>query len=410
MEEHVNRWQKARITQALGQRRIVLLAGARQSGKTTLAQDLQTSDVEYRTLDDRAMREAAEADPQDFVVHTRHTLIIDEVQRVPELLPAIKMVVDRNNEAGQYLLTGSANLNAIPSVRESLAGRITKVRLRPFCQGEIAGVRPGFLENAFTDQLPATIDNHDRTTLLERGFRGGYPEAVALPHQQRKGWYIDYVTALLDRDLRDVARIHRMDAMRKLMEVLAAWSSKYMDIAGITSKLSIKRPTVETYINALEALYLVERVPAWTKTDYQRVGTKDKLFMTDCGLMSAILDWHMDQVRFDADRSGKLAETLAFNELMAHVDNDGNYKLYHYRDWEQREVDFLIERLTDRALVGIEIKAGSSVGKNDFKQLKWFQDNLVKDRSFTGIVLYAGSQTLSFGKGLKAVPFGALWS
>jgi predicted AAA+ superfamily ATPase len=354
--------------------------------------------------------EAALADPESFVAHDGQTLIIDEIQRAPELLPAIKRVVDRERRPGQYLLTGSASLSAIPSAQESLAGRVARVRLRPFSQGEMEGRRPGALEMLFSGTVTASLPTTSRNDLLLRAFRGGYPEAVSLPERSRTGWHQDYVSALLQRDLKDLVRIQRMDAMRNLLVVLAAWSSQYMDIAKITRRLSIKRPTVETYINALEALFLAERVPAWTSTDYERVGSKDKLFLTDTGLMGAILDWRMDQVRLDADRSGKLAETFVFTELMAHIDASDDYRLFHYRDWEQRELDFLVERRSDGALLGIEVKASQSATRDHFKHLEWFRDNLSEDRPFQGCVLYTGSSALSFGDRLKAIPISIFWS
>jgi predicted AAA+ superfamily ATPase len=170
--------------------------------------------------------------------------------------------------------------------------------------------------------------------------------------------------------------------MRELVHVLAAWSGKFMDLSAIGSGLSIRRPTIESYINALETLYLVERVDPWTRTDYARIGIRSRLFMVDSSLMASLLRWKMDQVRFDPDRSGKLIETYAFNEIMAQVDaGDGRYELFHYRDREKREIDFLIER-ENSALLGIEIKAGSAISKSDFKHMKWFQKNLAKNRAF----------------------------
>jgi predicted AAA+ superfamily ATPase len=198
--------------------------------------------------------------------------------------------------------------------------------------------------------------------------------------------------------------------MRDLVRTLAAWSGKFMDLSAIGSGLSIRRPTIESYINALETLYLIERVYPWTKTDYARVGKQSRLFMVDSGLMASLLSWKMDQVRLDSDRSGKLVETFAFNEIMAQVDaGDGRYELFHYRDREKREIDFLIER-EDNALLGIEIKAGSAVEKKDFNHMRWFQKNLTKSRIFIGIILYTGEFPASFGNNLWAVPFGLLWS
>jgi uncharacterized protein len=194
------------------------------------------------------------------------------------------------------------------------------------------------------------------------------------------------------------------------VNILAAWSGKFMDLSAIGSGLSIHRPTIESYINALEALYLIERVAPWAKTDYARVGKQSKLYMVDSGLAASLLGWKMDRIRFDSDRSGKLIETFAFNEIMAQVEaGNGRYELFHYRDREKREIDFLIER-EDDALLGIEIKAGSAVGKRDFNHLKWFQENRLKNKQFVGIILYAGEFPASFGDNLWAVPFGSLWS
>lgn len=411
MKKLYERWQKWTIAKALKTRRVLLLCGARQCGKTTLARQIVSKGTMYRTLDDLALRQLAITDPQGFVKHTGKTLIIDEIQRAPDLLSAIKLVVDENTEPGQYLLTGSANIQSIPHIQESLAGRIRKIRLRPLTQGELLEALPTFLENAFKQKFLLPKNNiYDRKKILEIAFRGGFPEAIKLNHAERQQWHKDYIAALLERDLADIAHITRLDAMRKLINILAAWSGKFMDISAIGSGLSIRRPTIETYLNALEALYIVERIQPWTRTDYERVGKQSKLYMADSGLMTSILRWHIDQVELDADRSGKLVETFIFNELASQVDvHNGRYELLHYRDREQREIDFLIER-DDHALLGIEVKTGSTISTTDFKHLAWFRDNIAKERPFIGIVMYSGEHAGSMGDNLWAVPFGALWN
>lgn len=404
------RWQQHAIERALQTRRVLLISGARQCGKTTLAKELKTSeDVNYLTLDDPATRRVAESDPRGFVQHYGKTLVIDEVQRVPDLISAIKIKVDEDTRAGQYLLTGSVNLQSSPGVRESLAGRIRKIRLRPLSQGEILETSPDFLDRAFKRDFGRSGQTYDRNAMIDISFRGGFPEVLPFDDAERKLWHRDYLDALLDHDLRDIANIQRRDAMFELVRVLAAWSGKFMDVSAIGAGLSISRPTVETYINALEALYMVERVSPWTYTDYGRVGNRSKLFMTDSGLMSSVLGWNRDQVRMDADRSEKLVETFMFNEIAALADASyGRYDLFHYRDREKREIDFLVGR-EDGALLGIEVKAGSAIGRSDFKNLKWFGENISGDREFTGIVLYSGEFAGSMGDGLWAVPFSAIW-
>ncbi len=404
------RWQRDTLEKALETRRVLLLRGARQCGKTTLARDLVSQDIAYRTLDDPAVRQIAETDPRGFVKHAEKTLIIDEVQRAPELLSAIKISVDEDTRPGQYLLTGSADMRSSPGVRESLAGRIRKVRLRPLTRGEILGASPDFLDRAFRQDFGRPDRVYDRDAMLDISFGGGFPEAILLGDAERKLWHRDYADALLERDLRDLGRIQRRDAMSELVRTLAAWSGRFMDISSIGAGLSVTRSTVETYINALEALYVVERLRPWRRTDYARAGRRPRLFMTDSGLMSSILGWDRRQVRMDADRSGKLVETFMFNEIAAQADaHAGKYDLFHYRDREKREIDFLIER-EDSALLGIEIKAGSAIGTKDFRNLSWFKKNIARERQFTGIVLYSGEIAGSMGDGLWAVPFGTVWN
>jgi predicted AAA+ superfamily ATPase len=404
------RWQSAQIAQRMRDRRVVLLSGARQSGKTTLARQLRSDTTEYVTLDDPIAREAAQADPLGFVKRQGLTLIIDEIQRVPDLLPAIKLVVDENNRAGQFLLTGSANLGAIPQANESLAGRVAKVRLRPLSVGEQKQAGAHFLERAFGGDFSNTLPAFTRAELTELALTGGYPEAITLNASGRRAWHRDYIDALLERDLSDITRIHRLDAMRKLIEVVAAWSSKQMNVADIGSGLSITRPTLEAYLGALEALFLIDRVPAWTKGDYDRVGKRDKLFMADTGLMAHLLKWRPADVGQNSDRIGKLIETFVYNQLAALIDLNRDYRLFHYRDREKREIDFVIERETDGAILAVEVKSALSVKADDFQHIRWFAETMAGGRPFSGIVLYSGSEVFPFRHRMKAIPVSALWA
>jgi len=403
------RWSKAIIENALKHRRVVILEGSRQCGKTTLAQEFINKDVIYRTLDDVSLLEGAQADPHNFVENSSNLMIIDEIQRAPLLLPAIKKVVDEDTRYGQFLLTGSANIQSLPSINESLAGRVKNIRLRPLSEGEIRGVTPTFLKNAFAQNMTVKSNALNRNQIIDIAFRGGFPEAIKLNSRERSSWHKDYLQAILQRDLKDIINIKRQGTMNELVAILAAWSSKFMDISSIGSSLSIQRTTLESYTNALEALYLIEKIDPWIKTDYDRVGKHSKIFMTDSGMMSSILKWKKDQLQFDSDKIGKLIETFIFNELSSQIDlcND-EYTLYHYRDREKREIDFLIER-EDGMLLGIEVKSATTITKDSFKHLKWFQNNIAKKGQFIGIVLYTGKSIVSFGEGLWAVPMSILW-
>lgn len=405
----IRRIQEQSLYTALEQRRVVLLTGPRQCGKTTLSKHLKLENSAYFSLDDATFLQAAIQDPQGFVISHRRTTIIDEIQRAPTLLTAIKMIVDNNTEYGQFLLTGSANLNALPSVQESLAGRVKKIRLRTLTQTEIEGNQGDFLKNAFEQTFATPAIAKSKADILKYCFRGGYPEVLNLSQRQRQSWHEDYVQALLERDLRDVAKIRNVGAMYELVKVLCSWTGKFINMNELASHLSINYLSLDTYIRALEALFIVERLEPWMKIDYQRIGRRPKFFINDTGLVCSLLRWQQDQILFDSDRSGKIVETFVFNELATLIDrSNGEYGLYHYRDREGREIDFLIER-DDGAMLGIEVKAGSSVGMGDFKHLVWMQKLLHNQRPFIGIILYTGQYVLPFGKNFWAVPMASIW-
>jgi predicted AAA+ superfamily ATPase len=407
MSEYPRR-QAEKIKDALKIRRVVVISGARQTGKTTLLRQLSDKNTVYRSLDNTALFAAAKEDPMSFVKNSSGTLMIDEVQKVPALIPEIKQAVDNDNRSGQYLLTGSANLGSLPGVSESLAGRVKNIRLRPLTVGEIMSGKPQFLDRVFAGDFPAKIRGYDRDTIFNIAFRGGYPEAVRLTPKDRVDWHRDYIETMIIRDLKDIANIRRQNALKELVGILASWSGKLMELSAICAGLGISKSTAVSYINALEALYLFEKVPPWIKTDYDRVGRSPKSYMSDTGLMSSILGWKQDRVFFDSDRSGKLMETFVFQEIAAQVDFNGQCSLFHYRDRKNHEIDFLVER-DDGVIAGIEVKAGQTVNGKDFEPQRWFKDNIVKDKSkYIGIVLYSGEDTLRFGD-MLAVPTAALW-
>lgn len=403
------RWVQRILERALDTRRVLIISGARQVGKTTLAKQAVTDNAIFRTLDDTALLSVALQDPQGFLEHDTKTLVIDEVQKAPQLLSAVKMVVDTSNAPGQFVLTGSSDVRSNPNIKESLAGRVKNIRLRGLTEGEILGVEPTFIRRLFTLDFPSQILGCTKARVLNLALRGGYPEALRLEKNERKDWYKDYLNALIEHDLKDIASIKNEDALRKIIKILAAWSSKYMDISGICAASGLSKPTLNEYIALIERLYICERVHPWVSADYDMVGRTDKIYMTDTGLMAATLGWHYDAVAFDADRYGKLIETFVFNELSAQIDLNNDCTLHHYRDRRNREIDFIIEN-DQGDIAGVEVKGGSHVTGEDFKHLKWFKENLVKDRKFCGIVLYSGENTLRFGDDLYAVPIAALWA
>ena len=413
MAKEYKRWQVESTQNALKNRRAVAISGARQTGKTTITRQINSIDGIFLNLDDASMLKAAEDDPKEFVknLSKEKTMIIDEIQKAPSLISEIKLAVDKNNRPGQYLITGSANIQTLARISDSLAGRIKHIRLRPLATGEIMGKRPAFLQCAFSGKFPMQIKGYDKSKIIEIALKGGYPEALRINNEKgRREWHTDYLNSLVTKDLMEIENVRRLDSVRDLLKIMAGWSSKYIDKNQITCSLEISRATLDTYLNALESLFILERVAPWVRTDYELVGKRSKIYMTDTGLMASLLKWKKENLPLDADRLGKLMETFVFQEIAAQIDLDSDYSLYQYRDAKKREIDFLVEK-EGEGLAGIEVKASSSVSKSDFAPQIWFKENIVKGKyPYRGIVLYTGENTLSFGDGMLAVPIAALWA
>ena len=412
MSDYIPRWHSATIEQHLQTFRVLTLMGPRQCGKTTLCEQLVSPQAKLRTLDDSATLNLARAGLKEFVRHDNDLLIIDEVPRVPDLLLAAKQVVDRNNRPGQFMLTGSANVPALPQVKESLAGRTSLIRLRTLSHGELIGAKPNFLERAFGQRFSYSANDPSiaRAEFIELALRGGYPSVLNLSSEDRQRWHRYYIETLIAQDLRAMTNILRHDAMQNLIFLAAAWSSKHLNQSKLAQQLEIKRDTLREYLEYLKMLFLIDQLPPWTKTDYRKVGRRKKLFFTDSGLMASLLELQASQVIYDSDTLDKLMATWAYNELVSQMELESHkYFMYHYHDNNQRSVDFIVETRGDQSLLGIKVKAAANFSPSDFKHLQWFRDNLAQGREFTGILLYAGDIAGSIGDNLWAVPFNYLW-
>ena len=402
----IERWMKQPLVELMGVRRGVNLTGARQAGKTTLAAAMDFASVRHYTLDDRTMRQAAERDPTGFVKRAEgETLVIDEVQKVPDLLDAIKVAVDGDDARSQYLLTGSSNIRFAKAVRDSLAGRLGRVRLRTLSLGEINGNPPTFLEEAFGHSFRSQYPDMDKRCVIHAGFLGGYPEPRGFTDRHRRDWFRTYLDDILQKDIRDVTEIRKLSVLRQVATWLLARTAQFFTMEELAAKTGIAKVTASTYLDALEALYLFDKVPAWAKSDYELVGKRPKWVATDSGLVANILGWKEEDAYFDASKDGKFIETWAYQQLAALADADGGCIIWHYRDGKKREIDYLVER-DNGDLLGVEVKAGA-VSRGDFNHLEWFSAHLAP-ASFTGIVLYSGKDVLPFGEGLYAVPLSAL--
>lgn len=397
------------LQEALGDTPAVLINGPRQSGKTTLARQCGDN-MPYLSLDDATRLSAARADPQGFIRQIDRA-IIDEIQRAPELLLALKLSIDSDRRPGRFLLTGSANVMSLPTIADSLAGRIEVHALLPLSNAEIAGREPNFLERAQTQDwsAPAREDVPGvGDALVLHVLAGGYPEmrSRATP-RRRQAWAQAYLTTLVERDIQDVARIEEAARIPQLMAILAMMSGQLLNLSQIGGQLGLNVHTAEKYIGILEKLFLVRRLPAWGRNELSRLVKTPKLHFLDAGLHSALVRANADLLRNERNRFGPILESWVFGELLKIASlAPGQWFLSHYRDKDQVEVDFVLESPL-RSIIGIDVKASATVTAGDFKGLRRLREHC-KDAFVSGIVLYDGPSALPFGDGLWAVPLGWL--
>ncbi len=396
------------IETALTDTPVVLIIGARQVGKTTLALSLADN---YLTFDDANVVATAKYSPADFINNLSKPIILDEIQRCPEILSAIKMAVDKNRTAGQFVLTGSANVLTLPKVSESLAGRMEVQRLRPLSQGEILGIKETFIEQLFADEfvLPTNFPNEDRNDLFTRMLVGGYPEVVSrTAESRRQDWFRNYINTILQRDIRDLANIEGLVDLPRLLELLAARAAGILNYAEVSRIIGFPQMTLKRYMTLLETTFLIETIPAWSGNIKKRLIKAPKLFIGDTGLLSYLLDLNLNRLQSDPTLAGALTENFVVNELKKQMGwSEIRVKMFHFRTSNDREVDIILES-NRGAIVSIEVKSSSSVNRHDFKGLHLLSSSL-PNKFHRGIILYTGNQFLAFGKNLFAVPIQALW-
>jgi len=402
------RFSAERVTTALEDTPVVMVNGPRQSGKTTLARRFAAADRAYITLDDDTVREAARSDPAGFLRGLGRA-IIDEVQRVPELLRAIKRSVDDDRRPGRFLLTGSANVLALPQVSESLAGRMEVVSLLPLSQAEIRARKPTFLEKAIAGKLAEPPGTMVGGELVRTVLAGGYPEMLRRKDaKRRQAWAREYIKAIVQRDVRDVAEIEKLEQLPRLLRILAHHSGRLTNFTQMGSQLGLDDKTTRRYVAVLEQLFLVRRVEPWFRNRLKRLVKTPRLHFLDSGLLAAMLGATDTRIAKDRSVLGPLLETFVFSEITKQVEwHDETCVLYFYRDKDQDEVDIIVES-DSGPLIGIEVKAAATVNATDFKGLRKLA-GASKDDFKLGVVLYDGEQVVPFGDRLFAAPLSCAW-
>lgn len=400
-----------RVREALGDTPVVAINGARQVGKSTLLQTL-LSDIATKTavtLDDATQRQAALLDPHEFV-RRPGLLAIDEVQRVPDLLPAIKAEVDRDRRPGRFLLAGSTRLLSTPELSASLAGRVEIIDLLPLSQGETGRRREGFVDALLGwDRALLVASDLVRADYMELVCAGGYPEPVQRRGRRRSAWYRNYVTTVVERMVAEVADIERLSLMPQVLAACAARTASELNARNLADDLNVPYRTLGSYLAHLQAVFLIYLVPAWSRKLTSKVVHRSKLMIPDSGVAAHLLG--VDPAALSVATSaaaGPLLETFCAMEVRKQLGWAAHdAAMYHFRDRGGAEVDLVLETPSG-AVAGIEVKAASTVRANDMRGLRLLSERL-GERFSGGVVLYTGKDPVPFGDRLAAVPIAALW-
>jgi uncharacterized protein len=403
-----NRLVEPRVEEALSDTPVVLIVGPRRAGKTTLARKMQTAGLAYVTLDDQTILDAARSDPAGFI-RGLDRAIIDEIQRAPDLLLAIKKTIDEDYRPGRFLLTGSANVLTLPKVADSLAGRMETIQMLPLAQSEIAGRSPMFLERIFEGKLsgqPHALVGEDLVRLV---LRGGFPEAISRDSERRRqDWLRSYLTSILTRDLRDIAAVEKPTELPKFVRLLAEHSGQLVNYSQFGGSINVSHKTAQRYVGLLEQVFLVTALQPWFSNAVKRIVKTPKMHFLDSGLLAAIRGLTHERVKADRGAFGAILESFVFAEVQKLMTATGlPLTPYHFRDREMREVDIVLER-DDGMIVGIEVKASATVRAGDFSGLKALAEACGECFAF-GAILYDNTDVVPFGDRLAAVPLACLW-
>ena len=398
------------IRTALRDTRVVAISGPRQSGKTTLARRFAKQGRKYVTLDNQSTLAAAKSDPVAFI-RGLDRAVIDEVQRAPDLLLAIKQSVDEDRRPGRFLLTGSANLLTVKTIHESLAGRVEIVPLYPLGRSEQLGIKhPQFIAKAFRGAIPDMAEALTMQKLSDWVTAGGYPEAIKRRSERRRqDWYRAYIKSIVERDLPEISNLAKPDQIPRVLQIAAQFAGQLTNLSEIGRSVGIDHKTADHYVRVLEQLYLVQRVQPWFRNELSRLVKTPKLHFIDSGLLTATRGYSLSRLRVDRTLFGALLESFIFSELLKlSAWTEERIMLFHYRDRDQLEVDFVLENSAGE-IVGIEVKSAASVTRRDFLGLERVA-SAAGSAFKQGIVLYDGVQTLAFADNLRAVPLSALWA
>lgn len=423
MSDFYQRRLQRRLNEALADTPIVLLNGARQTGKTTLALNLgeaggAVAAASY-SFDDTATLGAAQSDAAGFLAGALAAagggagpIVLDEVQHAPALFPALKAWVDearlrRWPHAGRFLLTGSANVLLLPKISESLAGRMEILTLWPLAQAEIEGTSGGFVDALYRSPPAIAVPPGDDAE--ERVLRGGFPEALHRSSAaRRKAWFDSYLNAILQRDVRDLSNIEGLTALPRLLQFLATRTAGLLNLSDVSRATTLPYATLHRYMSLLEATFLVHLLPAWSNRLGNRLVKAPKLMLIDTGLAANLLGLDAARLKQEPHLRGALLENFVAVEILKQATwSQAAPRCFHFRTQSGHEVDLVLET-ADGRIAGVETKSAATVGPDDFKGLRHLAE-IAGDQFTCGVVLYGGPKIVPFGERLFAVPLNALW-
>ncbi len=399
------------VLEALADTRVVFIGGARQTGKSTLAREIARGPhpAQELSLDNRPTRQAALADPEGFVGGLDGPAFIDEIQRAPDLLLAIKDAVDRDLTPGRFLLTGSANVRTARTVKDALTGRMETISLWPLAQSEIHGSSANFVDALFASRPPRLSGAPvGRRAFVEVVAAGGYPEARLRHGRRRSSWFANYIDTTIDGDLREISDARKLGEVARLLRLLAAQAANVLSYRSLAAKLDLTHDTVREYVGLLQTVFLVRLLPAWRPGIGAREVHAPKAHLLDSGLLAHLLSAEESRIALDDQITGRALENLVITEVLKHAEwADLETTAHHYRQRDE-EIDLILESRAGE-IVAVEVKAATSVGRRDVRameRLRTSRGALFK----AGVVVCTCAQTVPLGDRLWAVPISGLWT
>jgi hypothetical protein len=407
----INRKITPNVLSALKDTPVVVLHGARQTGKSTLIKELirQKYSAEYVTLDDSSILSAASNNPRGFLEAFDKNIAIDEVQRAPELFLEIKRIVDENRKPGRFILTGSANVLLIPRISESLAGRVEILNLFPFSQNELSGSSFNILDIMFEDKIKIPAENKSSDSLIKRIVKGGYPEVNnRLSTDRRNAWFNSYMTSILQRDIRDISNIEGMTQLPRLLNIIASRAGSLLNFAEFARLVAIPQTTLKRYFTMLNSVFMIYYLQPYSGNFSRRLIKTPKIYLYDTGLLTYLISADELRLKHEPSLSGAVIENFVLMELLKQVSwSNKLLKIYFYRTNSGQEVDFVIER-SDGSIIGIEVKATHSPRAEMFNGLRHLESEY-KTKFKNGYLFYNGDKIIPFAKNMTALPISTLW-